>query len=129
MLYTVTSEVQLGTLSSYEFGDPASDEGKPIGLVSDWALIELEPDYIKPNSLLLEGSDSRIPVTGYLPAAKLTVGKVWVCSSRGPQLGVLVDSPTIIGMGKNFFETRGIRLVDELGEHLQSSYLWVATYT
>ena len=118
VLYIVASEVLVGNLFSYKFGNTTLEDSKAIGLVSDWALISLENEYIKPNSVSLKGSELSIPISGYLPTTELKVGKVWVCSSRGPQLGVLVRNPTIMGMGGKVFETRGIRLVNELGEYL-----------
>jgi hypothetical protein len=127
-LYIVTSEVQLERLSSYKFRNPATGENDKTGLASDWALVSLYDEYIKPNSVLLEGFELSIALTGYLSTSELTAGKVWMCSSRGPLLVVLVKNLIIIGTENTIFKTRGIGLESKLGELLLYPFRSIAAY-
>lgn len=129
MIFLDSSQEQIGLLSGYKLDAPTITAEKSTGSASDWALIALEDQYIKPNTIQLDGTNKLIPITGYLPTKELTAGKVWVCTSRGPQLGALVQNPTIMGMGGNVFETRGIRLENELSKYMPFSCRCVIAYS
>ncbi len=129
VIFLDSSQEQIGLLSGYKLDAPTITAEKSTGSASDWALIALEDQYIKPNTIQLDGTNKLIPITGYLPTKELTAGKVWVCTSRGPQLGALVQNPTIMGMGGNVFETRGIRLENELSKYMPFSCRCVIAYS
>jgi hypothetical protein len=128
VIFLDSSKEQIGLLSGYNLEAPTITAEKPTGFASDWALIALEDQYIKPNTIQLDGTNKLIPITGYLPTKELTAGKVWVCTSRGPQLGALVQNPTVMGMGGSVFETRGIRLENELSKYMSFSRRCVMAY-
>jgi hypothetical protein len=116
-LWVDSAKEKIGLLYSFKLDNPTATAGISAGLASDWALISLEDQYVRPNMIKLEGTEKLIPITGYLSMAELKAGKVWVCTNRGPQLGALVQSTTIMGMGRNVFETRGILLEEELSTY------------
>jgi len=132
VIYADSSKEQVGLVSGYNLDAPTPTAENPTGLASDWALIALEDQFIKPNVIQLDqsldGTKKSIPITGYLPTKELTAGKVWVCTNRGPQLGALVQNPTIMGMGKSVFETRGIRLGEELSKYMSSIHCCIIAY-
>lgn len=84
---------------------------------SDWAIVQLEPNFELGNSYFKSGSQELVDIAGVKSEPMLRPEEVWIIAGRsGNQAGALSDATASVNLHKSHFTVRQVRLQHRLGK-------------